>query len=91
MRSGGDWVVGYVYLLSEGTAVTTDVWYPEGGCRGAIGNGRSERINWKRHWISIKDIDASSLFTYHSAISGGAQWTRILKNHRQQLDQLFWK
>lgn len=30
MRTGGDWVVCHVPLLSEETAVTADVWYPEG-------------------------------------------------------------
>ncbi|MBK7918424.1 MAG: hypothetical protein IPJ94_19635 [Chloroflexi bacterium] len=30
-------------LLSEGTAVTADVWYPE-GMWGAVGNGREWRV-----------------------------------------------
>ena len=30
MRSGGDWVVCHVPLLSEGDLVAADVWYPEG-------------------------------------------------------------
>lgn len=30
MRNNGDWVICHVPLLSEGTAVVADVWYPEG-------------------------------------------------------------
>ena len=30
MRSGGDWVVCHVPLLSDGDLVAADVWYPEG-------------------------------------------------------------